>query len=61
MKYQVLWDTTDDEHPDGQNVDLPAEVDVPDNIEPDEVADWLSDKYGWCINSLAQVEELYLH
>ena len=24
-------------------------LDVPDDIEEDEVSDWISDKTGWCI------------
>lgn len=48
-KYKVDWKT------DGYNVDLPNIVNVPDNIEADEVADWLSNKYGWLVNSLVNV------
>ena len=54
---KVNWDTTDDEHPDGQDAGLPKIVDVPDDLLPDDIADWLSDQYGWCVNSLNQIEE----
>ena len=50
----IDWDT------DGQdikNLDLPTEVEVPDDIADeifdggydDDVADWLSDEYGYCV------------
>ena len=49
-KYVVDWDT------DGEYIDLPKTAEVPDDIPEDEVADWLSDKYGWCINSLVKTD-----
>jgi len=40
----VEWDT------DGKDVkDLPTIIAVPNEIEYDDVADWLSDHYGWCV------------
>ena len=40
----VEWDT------DGEDVkDLPTIIAVPNEIEYDDVADWLSDHYGWCV------------
>ena len=45
--YNIEWDT------DGEYIeDLPDEVELPDDIEDDYVADALSDEYGWCIFSL---------
>lgn len=44
-KVIVNWDT------DNEKVDLPKEVEIPANIPDDEVADYLSDNYGWCVNS----------
>lgn len=41
----ILWDT------DGESVDLPTEVDIIDNIDEDEVADYLSDEYGYLVES----------
>lgn len=29
----------------------PTEVELPDDIQDDDIADWLSDNYGWCVNS----------
>lgn len=40
----VIWDT------DGEEIDgLPSEVEVPDDIDDDDVSDWLSDEYGFCV------------
>ena len=41
----IIWDT------DGESVDLPTEVDIIDNIDNDEVADYLSDEYGYLVES----------
>ena len=42
----INWET------DNQNVDLPKEVDCPQNIDDiNYIADYLSDKYGWLVNS----------
>ena len=49
MKYRVDWVT------DGETVALPKIVDVPDGVKADDVADWLSDNYGWCVNSLVDI------
>jgi len=48
----IDWDT------DGDDVDLPTEMVVDTAAEgiedPDtEIADWLSDKYGFCVKSVA--------
>lgn len=34
---------------DGEVVDLPCEVEVNDNMSDDEIADYLSDTYGWLV------------
>lgn len=44
----IEWET------DGQDVDLPVEVELPDEIDVDaigEVEDYLSDEYGYLVNS----------
>jgi hypothetical protein len=41
----IDWET------DGHIVDLPTEVDLPDGIEEENIADALSDGYGWLVNS----------
>lgn len=46
----IKWDT------DGEPHELPGIVDLPDDLEEDAVADWLSDRFGFCVFSLT-VEE----
>ena len=44
--YDIVWDT------DGISVDdLPDEVTYPADTDQDEIADVLSDEYGWCVKS----------
>ena len=44
----IIWDT------DGEDIDgLPEEVNIPDGIEEDDIADYLSDEYGWCVESFS--------
>ena len=44
----IIWDT------DGEIVEnLPKEVELPENTNIDDVADWLSDNYGWCVESFS--------
>jgi hypothetical protein len=48
MIVYVDWET------DGTPIDdigLPIEVNVPNNIEEEDIADWLSDEYGFLVNS----------
>jgi len=42
---KIDWET------DGQEVDLPKSVKVPDDLDSDEIADYLSDKHGFLVNS----------
>ena len=44
---KVYWET------DGENPDLPEYVEVPASIEKDEIADWLSNKYGWLVSGIS--------
>lgn len=50
--YDITWDT------DGENVDLPAEV-LLDPVKEgmtdiaEEGADWLSDRFGWCVKDFS--------
>lgn len=40
---QIKWDT------DGENVDLPAEIEIPADMEDeDEISDYISDLTGFC-------------
>jgi len=43
----IKWETDD------EVVDLPTEVEVDDNMSDDEVADYLSDTYGWLVNGFS--------
>lgn len=49
MKFRVhsiVWDT------DGKHVDLPSETTV-EADDADRIADSLSDKFGWCVESFS--------
>ena len=49
-KVYVNWET------DGyslKELGLPSEVDVPKDIEEEDIADWLSDEYGFLVNSFS--------
>ena len=41
----IDWDT------DGEDVDLPSEVELPANVPDEEIADTLSDMFGFCVKS----------
>lgn len=43
--YDIEWET------DGEIVDLPDEVEVPNDLDDNEIAEYLSDTYGWLVNS----------
>ena len=45
---KVDWD--DDQEIYGES-GLPTEVQVPADLDDEDVADWLSEKYGFCVNS----------
>ena len=50
IKVYVNWET------DGYSLEelgLPNEVDVPKDIEEEDIADWLSDEYGFLVNSFS--------
>lgn len=42
----VDWDVDDE----ADLANLPATVEIPGKVPDDKVADWLSDKYGFCVN-----------
>lgn len=44
MRVQVTWETDD-----AGSYFLPEEVDVPDDVEEDDVAEYLSTQYGWLV------------
>ena len=49
----IQWDT------DGEEVNLPDRVEIPFYVSEDEIADMLSDEYGFCVLGfdIEQVEE----
>ena len=56
MKVKVVWDTHDCSVGDLECIDsLPTIVDVPNSVEEENVADWITDESGWCIDSWSQV------
>lgn len=60
----IMWDVFDDKYDEDELDDylgLPVEVELPDNIDPNDAADWLSDEYGFCIISFSMLDEEYLH
>lgn len=60
----ISWDVSSDKYSEDELNDylgLPVEVELPDNIDPNDAADWLSDEYGFCIISFSLLDEKYLH
>jgi hypothetical protein len=41
----IIWET------DGYDIDLPNEVIIPNNIDEEYIADYLSDEYGYLVIS----------
>ena len=52
--WQVVWDgASDSDSEDGVEVEMPNEYQfVPETVPSDDVADYLSDKFGWCVSEL---------
>lgn len=48
----VEWDT---DGMDEEELDLPSEVEVPNDIDEDQVSDWLSDLYGFCVKGWYEI------
>lgn len=60
----ISWDVSSDKYDEDELNDylgLPAAVELPDNIDPNDAADWLADEYGFCVNSFSMLDEEYLH
>lgn len=51
----IVWDF--DEGEEGSFTELPARVDIPSDVYDEDIADWLSDTYGWCVFSYEIKEE----
>ena len=51
-RIRVDWDT---DGMDPEELDLPEVVDVPGYVDEDDIADFISDIWGYCINSWEEV------
>lgn len=50
--FNIVWDTEDNgEVIDPKECNLPSETEIPNGIDHDDIADYLSDEYGWCVVS----------
>ena len=47
----VEWDVSDSEFETFVNEGVPRKVYVPMSVAEEDIADWLSDKYGYCVRS----------
>ena len=47
----VEWDVSDSEFETFMNEGIPRKVYVPMSVAEEDIADWLSDKYGYCVRS----------
>lgn len=61
MKVKVDWDLSsydDGDYPTVLSMEeagVKEIVDVPDNIDEEEISDYLSDTYGWCVNKWSEL------
>lgn len=58
MRIKIDWDLQSD----GKRLSMKAAgvkriMEVPDNLEEDEIADYISDQTGWCVNSWTYVDK----
>lgn len=59
VKIKVEWDLDDEDLENDENmedIDLPEIVEVPNHVEDDEIDDYLTDKYGFCVKSWKVVD-----
>lgn len=52
----VIWDVSDSEFETFTDECVPHRVYVPMSIDEDDIADYLSDKYGYCVESFEILE-----
>jgi len=52
--YDIDWET---DGIDIKELNLPTEVEIPNEVDEDEIADYLSDNYGFLVNSFDYNEE----
>jgi hypothetical protein len=53
----VEWDVSDSEFETFVDEGIPRKVWVPMSVEEDDIADWLSDEYGYCVESFTIEDE----
>jgi hypothetical protein len=54
----IDWDVDQDDFDDeAALLKLPTRVSIPWNVFDDDIADWLSDEYGYCVNGFNVEEE----
>lgn len=53
MKVGIIWDLEDGF--DNEVNYLPQEVDIPESIKEEDVADWISDEFGFCVENWWQI------
>lgn len=54
----IDWDVDQDDFDDEAALsELPTRVSIPWNVFDDDIADWLSDEYGYCVNGFNVEEE----
>lgn len=55
----IMWDYDEDEFGGtAQWLGLPDHVEIPDDVDDEDVADWLSDEYEFCVFSFDIVKEM---
>lgn len=50
---EIKWDLSDVPNIDIDELKLPTEAELPSDIDEDEISDWLSDNYGFCVESFS--------
>lgn len=48
LAYNIKWDVDYYEDEQGNEVDLPQRVTIPNSVDEEDIGDWLSDQYGFC-------------
>lgn len=48
LKVKVDWDIAEDDT--DETVELPDVVEIPEDIDEEDITDWLSDTYNYCVN-----------
>lgn len=54
----VKWDVSDSEFETFADEGIPHRVWVPTSVDEEDIADWLSDEYGYCVESWYFMDEL---